>query len=165
MLIRPAIREDLPAIAALLDALNAWEGYDQTTDTATLAQALFAPERAVALHALVAEGEAKAVVGVLLYYPGYDTLSAAIGYHVADVVVEAASRRQGGGRRLMAALAQRALTEDRHWISLTVLRKNRAARAFYEALGMQSVAVDFFAMGPAGIARCAAIASALDSPG
>lgn len=152
ILIRNATERDIPAIAGLLDALNQFEGYEMLTNEAALQEALFMPEREVKLAALVAEAEGE-VVATLLYYPGYDTLSASIGYHLADMVVAASHRRQGIGRLLVRHLAQQALTQGKEWVSLTALAKNNSARAFYESLAMQRVDVDFFAIGKSVLER------------
>ena len=151
--IRAATVRDMDAIAALLDELNRAEGYAQATDSNNaLMQALFGDAREVQLRAMVAvSGEE--TIGVLLYYPGYDTLSASYGYHLADMVVTEAHRQSGVGRQLMHALATHTLAEKKEWVSLTVLKRNIAARAFYQALGMTEVAVDFFALGKKALAQ------------
>lgn len=151
LLIRDAVERDIPAIAALLNVLNLAEGIDLQTDSTSLCVALFGEVREVALSALVAEVMDE-VVGVLLYYPGYDTLSASVGYHLADMVVAQTHRQSGIGTKLMQALAARALGEGKQWVSLTVLSRNAAAIGFYQALGMTQVEVDFYAMGQGALA-------------
>ncbi len=152
MTIRPAQPADIPAIAALLSELNSVEGYAQQADADEIGRALFSPMREVKLSALVAES-GEAVIGVVLFYPGYDTLSGVEGYHLADIVVTQACRRRGVARALVKALAAMALSEGKEWVSLTVLKKNDAARGFYQSLGMSEVAVDFFAMGKMALNR------------
>lgn len=144
--IRMAQPRDIPAIAGLLDQLNRFEGYAQVTDARALEAALFAPRAEVKLAAFVAM-VGQRVVGALLYYPGYDTLSASYGFHLADMVVDETHRKHGVGTALMKALAKCTLEESKEWISLTALRQNDAARGFYQSLGMSEVSVDFFAMG------------------
>jgi ribosomal protein S18 acetylase RimI-like enzyme len=117
-----------------------------------MAAALFEKNTPAPLFALVAQmGEE--VVGVLLYYTGYDTLSASYGYHLADIVVTKAHRALGVGRALVKALATQTLAEHKEWVSLTVLKRNSAAHEFYTALGMMQVDVDFFAMGKNALAQ------------
>ena len=53
-------------------------------------------------------------------------------------------------------LAATALAEKKEWLSLTVLKNNTQARAFYQALGMSEVVVDFFAMGATALATLSA---------
>ncbi|MES2983712.1 MAG: GNAT family N-acetyltransferase [Pseudomonadota bacterium] len=144
--IRDAVVGDAVAIAQLLSELNRDEAIDIVASPEAIAHALFASNRAVNLRALVAVAQG-APCGVLLYYPGYDTLSATEGYHLADMVVTHAHRRSGIGRALFTALAERACADDKHWVSLTALRGNAAARAFYLSLGMTPVDVDFYAIG------------------
>ena len=150
--IRDAIIQDVPAIAGLLSELNQHEGYQVAADADGIAAALFASQREVSLSALVA-AQGKAIVGVLLFYPGYDTLSASMGYHLADMVVTDAHQRRGIGRALVKTLAERTLVEKKEWISLTSLKANIAAQDFYTALGMTRVDVDFFAIGKSALAQ------------
>ncbi len=151
-IIRLAHPRDIHAIAQLLTELNRVEGQDAVCDADALRAALFGDAQDVKLAAFVAEIEEK-TVATLLYYPGYDTLSASYGYHLADMVVAAAHRREGIGRALLVALAKQALAQKKEWVSLTALTRNDAARAFYASLGMSEVAVTFFAMGKGALAR------------
>jgi ribosomal protein S18 acetylase RimI-like enzyme len=126
--------------------LNEGEGQATTIAPEEMARALFAENREVKLQALVAQ-QGGVCVGALLYYPGYDTLTSSEGYHLADIIITEHCRKQGMGRALMQALAAKTLADEKQWLSLTVLKRNEAARAFYAALGMTQVEVDFFAMG------------------
>lgn len=144
--VRAAQPEDAASIAALMSELNRDEGYDVRAQPHALAQALFGEGREVAVQALVAV-RGGGVIGALLYYPGYDTFSASLGYHLADMVVTRAHRRTGVGRALVVALARRTLGAGKAWVSLTVLQQNIDAQAFYTSLGMTRVGVDFFAIG------------------
>ena len=137
--IRVAERADCETIAALLTQLNHGEGNE-------VARALFSPAREVMVSALVAV-EDEAVIGVVLYYPGYDTLSASYGHHLADIIVSEGKRGRGIGKLLVKALAKLTLAAGKEWISLTVLQRNDAAHGFYKALGMTQVSVHFFAAG------------------
>lgn len=148
--IRLAQPHDVDAIAALLTELNRAEGQGVIAEVHAITQALFADNREVKVEALVAQHEG-AIVGTLLYYAGYDTFSASLGFHLADMVVAHTHRRQGVGRALVQALGQLALAEGKEWISLTVLKQNAAAQAFYRSLGITQVHVDFFAMGKQAI--------------
>lgn len=153
--IRPAEKSDCEAIAALLSQLYREEGYERAARGSDIELALFVAGREVKTQALVAFlGDV--MVAALLYYPGYDTLSASVGYHLADIVVAPAHRRQSIGKALLERLAATALAEKKEWLSLTVLKNNTQARAFYQALGMSEVAVDFFAMGATALATLSA---------
>jgi ribosomal protein S18 acetylase RimI-like enzyme len=150
--IRAGELRDIPAIAGLLDVLNQFEGIDAKTNAGQLQAALFAPTREVKLAALVA-AQHEVVVGTLLYYPGYDTLSASVGYHLADMVVAQEHRRLGVGRALVKALATQTLNQGKAWVSLTALSRNPSAQEFYQSLGMTRVDVDFFAIGKIALAQ------------
>lgn len=144
--IRAATGDDVAAIARLLTQLKEWEGSADAVDAAKLAAALQPDAHVVKLRALVAERQGE-VIGTMLYYSGYDVLTAAYGYHLADFIIDAAHRRQGVGRQLFTALAAQNLAEGGEWISLTVLPQNDAGKGFYDALGMMHVPVDFYAAG------------------
>jgi ribosomal protein S18 acetylase RimI-like enzyme len=144
--VRLARPSDTAAIAALLSELNAYEDIDAPCDEAALMTALWQENPPVALRAWVA-ATPQHLIGTLLAYPGYDTLSASYGYHLADMVVQENYRRQGAGRALMQALAQHTLDEGKAWVSLTALKNNARAQQFYHALGLQEVNVTFFASG------------------
>lgn len=152
--IRRATEADCGAIAALMTQLYREEGYERVSREGDISTALFAEEREVHTRAFVAFA-GDIVVAALLYYPGYDTMSASVGYHLADIIVSPTHRRQSIGRRLVKRLATTALEEGKEWVSLTVLKTNQPARVFYHALGMTQVEVDFFAMGERALASLA----------
>lgn len=151
--IRAASVADIPAITTLVDVLNRSEGYKISASAEALTAALFSQAR-MRLKALVAE-QAGQVQGVVLYYDGYDTVSATYGYHLADIVVAETTRGKGMGTALFNALAAQVLAEKGEWISLTVQRKNARAMQFYKRRGMIDVSVNFMAIGPQALARCA----------
>lgn len=144
--IRQAKAEDAAAITALLNELNREEGQGIATDGDSVAKALSTATHGLTLQALVAV-EAQTIIATLLYYTGYDTLTSSYGYHLADIIVTSQHRRQGIGRALVKALGQQALSEGKEWVSLTVLKENQSAHAFYNTLGMTKVDVDFYAAG------------------
>lgn len=150
--IRAGEQRDIPAMAALLTELNAFEGYDVTTDADALTQTLFGGVREVEVAALVLE-TGGSIAALVIYYPGYDTISGSVGYHLADIIVGEAHRRCGYGRALFRALAAQALQKNKQWISLSVLRKNEAALRFYASLGMTQVDVNFMAMGAQALSK------------
>jgi GNAT superfamily N-acetyltransferase len=150
--IRASTPDDVISIAGLLTQLNRIEGKPEHVDMEALAQGLFAPARKVDVRALVAE-RAQKVIAVALYYPGYDILTSAYGYHLGDIVVEETQRRTGIGRLLFAALGAQNLAEGGEWISLTVLSRNAAAQGFYAMLGMTHVPVEFFAVGKSALTK------------
>lgn len=152
LMIRAAKTGDEVAIAQLLTQLNHAEGNAIESRPEVITHALFSETREVELSALVAISQGS-IIGALLYYPGYDTLSASVGHHLADMVVDVAHRRMGVGKALVRALAQRTLEQNKSWVSLTALKENAHAQAFYASLGMTRVNVDFFAIGKTGLAQ------------
>lgn len=151
--IRAGTAADTVAISELLSELNKLEGYDRSASPDELGDVLFHEEGGrVRMRVLVAERKGK-LAGMVLYYWGYDTVSASFGYHLADIVVTQGRQREGMGAALYGALAEQCLAEGAQWISLTVLKKNKVAKQFYEAMGMVEVAVDFYAIGPVALGR------------
>jgi GNAT superfamily N-acetyltransferase len=152
--IRVATTNDLPVITALVEQLNREEGYDVSATLEQLQAVLWEKESRVRMQALVAEQGAE-VIGTVLYYWGFDTVSASYGYHLADIVVAKPYRLRGVGSALFRALAAQCLREQGQWVSLTVLKKNARAQQFYQRHGMVEIDVNFYAIGPKGLARCA----------
>jgi ribosomal protein S18 acetylase RimI-like enzyme len=149
--IRPFAHSDIPRIAELISELNEAEGYAHGM-TAEQLHNVFAANAPVKVHAFVAAKQHD-VCGVILYYDGYDTLSDSYGCHLMDLVVAKSARREGIGKALVGALSAQVEELDYHWISLTVLKNNPAAKAFYAALGFHEVAVDFYAIGSKAMQR------------
>jgi GNAT superfamily N-acetyltransferase len=151
--IRAAERDDIAAITALLSELNMEEGYDMSASAEALTKALFVDTR-IPMRALVALSDGK-LVGLTLHYWGYDTVSASYGLHLADIVVTKLHRAKRIGTQLFTQLARECLREGGQWISLTVKKRNLPAQEFYKARGMVEVAVNFFAIGPVALSKCA----------
>lgn len=133
--IRHACPEDLDRLVGLLAALFAIEAdfaCDEARQWRGLALMLVNPAACV----MVAEADG-AVVGMCT---GQATISTAEGgpaLLVEDVVVEAAWRGQGLGRRLLAALADWAGEQGIARLQLLADRNNQPALDFYRRLGWQ----------------------------
>lgn len=143
--VRPYHPNDIPRMAELITELNEREGYAQKMTPDALAK-VFAADAPVRVYAFVAMADGK-VVGLLMYYDGYDTLTNSYGCHLMDMVVTRSHRRQGLGETLLKTLMAQVEQLNYQWISLTVLRKNEEAKTFYAALGFTEVSVDFYAIG------------------
>ena len=150
--IRFAEPADVPVIHGLLQQLMRAEGSEGSATEESIGQSLFAEGRPVLLNAFVVVVEEK-VIAAALFYPGYDVLTGTYGLHLSDFVVDEAHRKQGVGKRLFGYLAAQNLDGGGQWMALTVVRTNEAARGFYEYIGMTHVEVDFFAIGPKGLAN------------
>lgn len=146
VMIRTAILADVTAIADLLTELNHEEENDVIANGDAIKAALFGDARPVEVSALVAVA-GETIIGTVLYYPGYDTLSASYGHHLADIIVTKTARGRGTGKALLQGLAKLTLDSKKEWVSLTVLKRNDVAHEFYKALGMTQVSVHFFAAG------------------
>lgn len=142
--IRGAVAEDARPIAAV--HVQAWReayagllpdemlaGLSVDSRAAAWARSLAAPAGAMTLVAevggkVVGFGDAGAQRDADLRARGFDGEIRAL-YVLAD------SQRRGLGRRLVRDLALGLIAQGRQAAALWVLRENRRARAFYEALG------------------------------
>jgi ribosomal protein S18 acetylase RimI-like enzyme len=96
-----------------------------------------------AFEGLVAESDGH-VVGYLLYHMGYDSDLAQRTLHVADLYVDADSRRRGIGKTLMAKAAAIARERGAGEMIWSVFTANDMAAAFYEGLGAQRITEVYF---------------------
>jgi ribosomal protein S18 acetylase RimI-like enzyme len=144
--VRAATPSDMDAMLALLAELYQEEGSPYVQDSAMLHQALFGAVCSMRLRGLVAENEG-VVLGLVFYYSGYDVSSSTFGFHLTDIIVQKQVRRSGIGRTLFAQMTAQCISENGVWLSLTVLPRNTAARAFYQSLGFSKEKVDFHTMG------------------
>lgn len=142
--IRPAISNDAAAIAMLAQELTAFEGRTTLTTTETVVRDAFGS--APACRYLVAETEGK-VIGMCMFYAGYDLQSAVRGLHLGDIIISKYYRGNGIGTQLFKQLCNVALHESYAWISWTLLANNSSAHNFYTKLGAIDVPVRFMAMG------------------
>src|SRR5882724_1201367 len=144
--IRPALAGDAQAVGALarqfagyLRALGDLSDFNLTAE-AYLRDGFGARP---AFSGLVAEDNG-VVVGYLLYHFGYDSDAAARTFHVADLYVEAGTRRLGIGRALMVEAAGIARAADAREMVWSVYNANRIAAGFYGKLGAQPITDVFF---------------------
>lgn len=132
--IRPATRDDLATILALLAELARYERLTRRNRStlASLRRAMFG-KRAF-MEGLIAERGGEPV-GMALFYPCHSTFGATIGLWLEDLVVVPGRRGGGIGRALMARLAR--LSRARGWgfMAWSVLDWNRPALRFYRGLG------------------------------
>lgn len=142
----------MDGLVLLIDMLNISEGNERQCDRASLLKAFFTEESKVEKHLdVVVQGHA--VLAFAFYYWGYDLASESYGCHLADFAVHKDSRRQGIGSSLLAHVGEECASNGGKWLSLTSARNNHAAKSFYQAAGLVSVDVEFFAIGPKGIAE------------
>jgi ribosomal protein S18 acetylase RimI-like enzyme len=145
VIIRPATSHDAPHLARLAQELAASEGLQSLATTDTILRDGFdEPQRC---RYLVACDQQHGIVGMVMFYHGYDLQSAAHGLHLGDIIVSNTHQRHGIGSQLFHALCRTARQEHCAWISWTLLPSNRPARRFYQKMGAVSIEVEFMALG------------------
>jgi GNAT superfamily N-acetyltransferase len=98
------------------------------------------------LEALVAK-HCDDVIGCVLFYRGFDVLSASYGFHISDIIVAQNMRGNGVGSKLISYLSEHGLKQGLQWLSWTVDAHNEKAKNFYLSLGATVINVNFMAMG------------------
>ncbi|PWJ20287.1 GNAT family N-acetyltransferase [Jannaschia seohaensis] len=135
--IRQAEPRDLALLDAALRRLSEDIGDPHRADRAMLERALFGP-RPSAVACIATAGEA--AHGVTLFSPVFSTARGAAGLFVSDLWVAPEARGRGLGRALLRAAADEAADLwGAGFLRLIVHDHNEPARAFYDALGFESV--------------------------
>jgi GNAT superfamily N-acetyltransferase len=139
--IRRGVKEDAPAVLALIRELAAYEREpDAVVATADDLVRHGFGERPL-FHVLVAEDEAEApdpactIVGFALYFIGFSTWTGAPVLYLEDLFVRPEHRKRGLGLSLMRSLAEEAVTRGCGRFVFQVLDWNEPAIQFYESLG------------------------------
>jgi GNAT superfamily N-acetyltransferase len=146
--IKPATQNDLPQVIKMLEILAAQESMQNQLCEAKLRQVMQSNQPK--LEVLIAEHEAK-IIGCILFYMGFDVLSASYGAHISDIFVLQEHRKHKVGSQLLAAVAKQVLTQNGVWLSWTVDKNNKSAKQFYHNLGAVHVDADFMAIGETGL--------------
>ncbi|HEV2694809.1 MAG TPA: GNAT family N-acetyltransferase [Verrucomicrobiae bacterium] len=146
MATRPARADDAQAIGALAQQFAAYlrglgDNSDFNLNAETYLRDGFGAQPA--FSGIVAEDDG-VVTGYLLYHFGYDSDAAARTFYVADLYVEAGTRRRGMGRALMVEAARIARAADAKELIWSVYRANELAAAFYVKLGGQPLSDVYF---------------------
>ena len=84
---------------------------------------------------LVAENEAKKLIGFCQIYPSFCSVAAAKIGVLYDLFVDASTRKTGTGRALMLAAHEYAANNGFARLDLSTAKNNHAAQALYESLG------------------------------
>jgi len=134
MPIRPAVREDLAEICALIRELAEYEelAHEVVLDEAEVGRFVF--DEGVA-HVLIAASDAGEVAGMALWFPTFSTFLGRPGIWLEDLFVRPAFRGQGFGLALLQEL--RSMTDGR--VEWAVLDWNEPSIRFYESLGARPV--------------------------
>lgn len=141
VIIRDAGRDDVPAMAALIEEFARYmRDLGDLTDLRLDAVALHRDGFGVdpAFRGLVAE-RAGTVVGLLLHHAGYDTDAACRLLFVVDLYVAESARGHGIGAALMNEARKAAVRAGARQLVWTVDRRNVAAKRFYEGIGARYV--------------------------
>lgn len=135
--IRKAKPEDADSLVDLVRGLAAFEGKADVSHISVEAVTAwtFGPDPACEI--LLAERGDHAV-GYLAFYRAFSLFKGGPVLLVENVYVTEAVRRQGVGRRLIAAAACEAERRGFPRIELHVRADNRETRAFYESLGFHA---------------------------
>ena len=133
LLIRPAAAADAATIARLANELSLHEGFG--ADVFSEAQVLEDGFGENPAYFVVLAERAGETLGYALYQPFYNTDLAIRGLWLSDLFVLEAARGRGIGRRLVAAVARRAVETGAGCVWWGVRSANQEARAFYATLG------------------------------
>jgi GNAT superfamily N-acetyltransferase len=136
MLIRPFAAADAEAVAAMVVALNAEEGYDPAAAaSATALCDAFLGARALGALLVAADPPC----GYATLHPTFEAESGSRGGVMGDLYVAPPARRGGVGRALVAACTRHVRAAwGGEFLWWTALPKNAAGHAFYAALGARS---------------------------
>lgn len=132
-IIRNATIDDLNDIITLIEQLAVYEKMDKQVSLKeeTLKYWLF--ERKIA-NVLLVEVNSK-IVGFALFFYNFSTFLGKAGLYLEDLYVKAEYRGNGYGKKLLVALAKRAIMEDLGRIDWSCLNWNKPSIDFYHALG------------------------------
>jgi GNAT superfamily N-acetyltransferase len=132
--IRPAQRDDLGVIHALIRALAEYEGLTQlcSASESDLDAALFVAHPAA--EVLIAWKDREAA-GFALFFHNFSTFLGRRGVWLEDLFVCSGFRRQGCARQLLAAVAAVACARGCGRFEWSVLDWNEQAIDFYRSLG------------------------------
>ena len=143
--VRSAAPEDVKALVALCDALNAHSGLPTGRLKASEFRAALFGSKAF-MNADIAEtramrGASPALVGYALSHDSFTTDFGERGVYVVDLFVEVGWRRRGVATRLMAAVAARAKRRGASHMWWASMPRNFPARRFYADLGAVDEAI------------------------
>jgi ribosomal protein S18 acetylase RimI-like enzyme len=134
-MIHDADARDLPALADLFDAYRQF--YELPADLDKSARYIAARFAARDSVLLVASDQRQGLIGFCQLYPSWCSLLAAPIYVLYDLYVNPACRRDGVGRALMQAAADRARQDGKARMDLATAKTNVQAQSLYESLGWE----------------------------
>jgi GNAT superfamily N-acetyltransferase len=134
--IRPAHREDVPAVVAMVHELADFERAADRCHLTTeqLEAAVFGPHATLFGH--VAVDVQDAPLGFALWYLNFSTWEGVNGLYLEDLYVRPAARGTGAGGALLATLAAICVERGYRRLEWVMLEWNPAA-GFYAAIGAE----------------------------
>ncbi|GGC39194.1 GCN5 family N-acetyltransferase [Siccirubricoccus deserti] len=151
-MIRRAVPDDAPALAAMLRALNDEPGLQPGLITPDrVARDLIGDARCVVLVACL-DGHA---AGLATAHPSYDSGHSRWGLFLNDLYVVPEARRHGMGRALVAAMAAEALASGGSFLWWNADEGDETALAFHRRLGAETALVTDFILAGESLARMA----------
>lgn len=132
--IRPATREDVPAMVELVTALAEFERLRHEMHATAAQFEKYGFGETAYFRALIAETGAGEAVGFALYFFTFSTFVGKPTLKLEDLFVLPAYRGQGLGKRLLAELARVARERDCGRMEWDVLDWNEPAIRFYQSL-------------------------------
>jgi GNAT superfamily N-acetyltransferase len=143
--VRAATPDDVPALVAMCDALNAHSGLPTgRLRPSEFRKALFGARAFMFADIAFARARGAATaspVGYALSHDSFTTDFGERGVYIVDLFVESGWRRQGVASRLMAAVAARAKRRGASHIWWASMPRNYPARRFYASLGATDEAI------------------------
>lgn len=134
IVIRPAVREDVPRILAFIRELAEFEklAHEAMADPADVTEHLFGARPYA--EALMAEAGGEPA-GFALFFHNYSTFAGKPGIYLEDLYVRPVFRGQGVGKRLISRIAALAVERGCARFEWSVLDWNEPAIRFYRSLG------------------------------
>ena len=134
LVIRPALRADVPVLLELIRGLAEYERLTHlvAVEAPLLERELFAPNANAEAVLGFAGGEP---VGFAVYFHNFSTFLGRRGLYLEDLFVQPADRRRGYGRALLLHVARIAHARGCGRFEWMALDWNAPAIAFYQALG------------------------------
>lgn len=134
--VRPATREDIPTILALIRELAIYEKAEHEAQATVdqLDAALFG-DRPTVYAIVAAPTPGGPVTGFALYFLNFSTWLGVNGIYLEDLYVQQDQRGTGLGRALLQTLAQIAVARGYGRVEWSVLTWNTPSIGFYESIG------------------------------
>jgi GNAT superfamily N-acetyltransferase len=134
IVLRPAVREDVPLILELIQGLAEYErlAHEAVATAADMEAALFGPHPAAEVVIAECDGQP---AGFALFFVSFSTFLGKPGLYLEDLFVRPELRGRGIGLRLMTHLARLAVERGYGRFEWSVLDWNTPAIDFYRSLG------------------------------